>query len=232
MKNIGFFGAFDKLDLLLYLAKILDSLGNKVILIDTTLEQKSKYVVPAINPTKSYITRFANIDIAIGFESYEEIERYTEQTENKKMYYDYALISIDTLEGFEKFYNGDTIKNYFVTSLDLYSIRKGLEAISRIKIPIELTRVIFSTEINEEDSFYLEYIALGYKTKWDDKIINFPHDTKDIEVMIENQKTNKIKIKNLSQNYKDALEYLIIDMVKNIDENLLHRTIKNLEKEG
>lgn len=232
MKNVLFIGAFDKLDMLLYIAKILRVMGKKVIIIDSTTEQKGKYVVPMINPTKSYLTRFEEIDIAIGFESFEEIEEYIEQTENKKMYFDIALVNIDNMKGYEKFSTAETIKNYFVTSYDLYSIRKGLEVISRIKIPIELTRVIFSTEVNEEDSFYLEYIALGYKTKWNDKIINFPYDTKDIEVMIENQKTNKVRIKNLSQNYKDALEYLISDMFKNIDESLLHRTIKNLEKEG
>ena len=76
MKNIGFIGAFDKLDLLLYISKILNSMKKKVIIIDTTLEQKSKYIVPVINPTKSYITRFENIDIAIGFQNYLEIERY------------------------------------------------------------------------------------------------------------------------------------------------------------
>ena len=52
MKNIGFIGAFDKLDLLLYISKILNMLGKKVVIIDTTLEQKYKYIVPVINPTK------------------------------------------------------------------------------------------------------------------------------------------------------------------------------------
>lgn len=232
MKNIGFFGAFDKLDLLLYLAKILDLLGNKVILIDTTLEQKSKYVVPTINPTKTYITRFANIDIAIGFESYEEIERYTEQTENKKMYYDYALINIDTLEGFEKFYNDNTIKNYFVTSFDLYSIRKGLESLSKMREPIKLTKVLFSTQISEENSHYLEYLSLGYKISWNEETINFPYETRDLEVMMENQRLNKIKMKNLSQMYKDTLEYLITDMIPNINTTNLRKIMKNIEKEG
>lgn len=232
MKNIGFIGAFDKLDLLLYISKILNSMKKKVIIIDTTLEQKSKYIVPVINPTKSYITRFENIDIAIGFQNYLEIERYIGQTENKKMSYDYALVSIDTIEGFENFHNQDTIKNYFVTSFELYSIRKSLEAISKIKQPIELTKVVFSTEINQEDDYYLEYIALGYKIKWNENIINFPYETKDLEVMIENQKMNKIRIKNLSQSYKDCLEYLITDMIPNINIANLRKTMKNIEKEG
>lgn len=232
MKNIGFIGAFDKLDLLLYISKILTIYGKKIIIIDTTLEQKSKYIVPVINPTKCYITRFENVDIAVGFESYEDIERYTVQTENKEMTYDYALVNIDTIEGFEKFNNGNTIKNYFVTSYDLYSIRKGLEAISKIKQPIELTKVVFSTEINQEDSYYLEYIALGYKTKWNENIINFPYETKDLEVMIENQKINKVKIKKLSQSYKDALEYLIMDIIPEINQNQLRKVMRNIEKEG
>lgn len=232
MKNIGFIGAFDKLDLLLYTAKILTMLGKKVVIVDTTLEQKSKYIVPVINPTKSYITRFENIDIAIGFESYEEIERYIGQAENKKMSYDYALVNIDSIEGFENFNNANTIKNYFTTSFELYSIRKGLEAISKIKQPVELTRLVFSTEINEEDNYYLEYLALGYKIKWDEKVINFPYNTQDIEVMIENQKINKIKMKNLSVDYRTSLEFLITDIVPDISMPNLRRIMKNIEKEG
>ena len=232
MKNIGFIGAFDKLDLLLYISKILTTLGKRIILIDETLEQKSKYVVPSINPTKSYITRFENIDIAIGFETYEEIERYIQQTENKKMYYDYALVNIDTVDGFEKFYNNDTIKDYFVTSFDLYSIRKGLEAISKIKQPIKMTKVLFSTDINLEDSHYLDYMSLGYKVGWDDNVINFPYETKDLEVMMDNQKINKIKIKNLSQMYKESLEILIIDFIPDINVSNLKRVMKNIEREG
>ena len=232
MKNIGFIGAFDKLDLLLYISKILNIMKKKVIIIDTTLEQKSKYIVPVINPTKSYITRFENIDIAIGFQNYQEIERYIGQTENKRMSYDYALVSIDTIEGFENFHNQNTIKNYFVTSFELYSIRKGLEAISKIKQPIELTKIVFSTEINQEDDYYLEYIALGYKIKWNENIINFPYETKDLEVMIENQKMNRIRIKNLSQSYKDSLEYLITDIIPDINVTNLRKTMRNIEKEG
>lgn len=232
MKNIGFIGAFDKLDLLLYLAKIFTMLKKKVVVVDTTLEQKSKYIVPFINPTKCYITRFEDIDIAIGFESYEEIERYIGSTENKRMNYDLALVSIDTIEGFEHFNNQDTIKNYFTTSYEAYSIRKGLEAICNIKHPIDLTRVVFSTQVNEEDNYYLEYLALGYKVRWDEKTINFPYDTKDMEVMIENQRTNKIRLRTLSQGYRDSLEYLVMDIMPNINLNELRKVMKIIEKEG
>ena len=67
MKKVGFVGAFDKTDLIIYIAKILAVLKKKVLIVDTTLTQKAKYIVPALNPTMSYITEFEEIDIAVGF---------------------------------------------------------------------------------------------------------------------------------------------------------------------
>ena len=232
MKNICFIGAFDKLDLILYVAKIMKTLGKKVLVVDATMLQKSKYIVPTINPTKSYITRFEDIDIAVGFENYEEIERYIGYTEEQKMKYDYALVDIDEAEIFENFNNEYTIKNYFVTSFELYSIRKGLETISQIKKPIKITKLTFSKEISEQDDYYLDYLALGYKIIWEDNKINFPYNIEDVENMIENQKNSKIKTKGLSQQYKDCLEYLIIDIIPDINVNNLKRVMKIIEKEG
>ena len=232
MKNICFIGAFDKLDLIMYLSKILRKNGKRVLIIDATELQKARYIVPTINPTKSYITRFEDIDIAIGFESYEEIERYIGFTENQKIKYDYALVNVDRAEVFNNFNNENTLKNYFVTSLELYSIRKGLETIKQIEKPVKITKVIFSREMSREDNYYVEYLALGYKVIWEEHNMHFPYETQDIEVMIENQKTSKIKTKGLSQLYKDALEYLIMDMIPNMNILNLRRIMKNIEKEG
>ena len=232
MKNICFIGAFDKLDLILYISKIIKNLGKKVLVVDATQLQKARYVVPTINPTKSYITRFEDIDIAIGFESYEDIERYIGITEEQKMKYDYALVNIDNGDIFNNFNNQDTIKNYFVTSFELYSIRKGLETIKQIDKPIKITKLIFSREINQEDDYYLDYLALGYKIMWEDNKINFPYETQDIEVMIENQKTFKIKTKGLTQQYKDSLEYILTDIMPDINIVNLRRIMKIIEREG
>ena len=232
MKNICFIGVFDKLDLILYTAKIIKSLGKNVLVIDATELQKARYIVPTINPTKSYITRFEDIDIAIGFECYGDIEKYIGITEGQKIKYDYALVNIDNQENFTNFNNQNTIKNYFVTSFELYSIRKGLETIKRIDKPIPITKVLFSKEINQEDDYYLDYLALGYKIIWEENKINFPYDTQNIEVMIENQKTFKIKTKGLSQQYKESLEYILIDIIPDVNIINLRRVMKNIEKEG
>ena len=42
MKKIGFIGAYDKTDLVMYIAKSLTTLGKKVLVIDSTLIRKSK----------------------------------------------------------------------------------------------------------------------------------------------------------------------------------------------
>lgn len=232
MKNICFIGAFDTLDLILYLAKIIKGLGKKVLIIDDTQLQKARYIVPTINPTKSYITRFEDIDIAIGFDSYDEIEKYIGFTEEQKMKYDYALVNIDNQENFENFNNKDTLKNYFVTSLELYSIKRGLETIRKIEKPIKIKKILFSKEMNEDDNYYLDYLSLGYKIIWEEEQIIFPYETQDIEAMIENQKNSKISTKMLTQLYKQTLEYLVIDMIPDINIANLRRVMKNIEKEG
>ena len=42
MKKIGFIGAYDKIDLIIYVAKILTTLKKKVLVIDATTNQKAR----------------------------------------------------------------------------------------------------------------------------------------------------------------------------------------------
>ena len=61
MKKIGFIGAYDKTDLILNIAKILTTMEKRILVIDSSINQKAKYVVPAIDPTVSYITSFESL---------------------------------------------------------------------------------------------------------------------------------------------------------------------------
>ena len=134
MKKIGFIGAYDKTDLILYVAKILTVLGKKVLVIDSTINQKARYIVPVINPTLRYVTEFEEIDIAVGFENIQDIKKYLGLSENQDMEYDITLIDTDDIEGFNSFGLEEAEKNYFVTSFDNYSLKKGLEVLSGLKI--------------------------------------------------------------------------------------------------
>ena len=42
MEKVGFIGGYDKTDVIIYIAKILTELGNKVLILDTTQKQKTR----------------------------------------------------------------------------------------------------------------------------------------------------------------------------------------------
>ena len=142
MKKVGFVGAFDKTDLVIYIAKILTVLGKRVLIVDTTITQKAKYVVPALNPTLSYITEFEEIDIAVGFKNIEGIAEYTNRTVDT-LEYDYILLDIDNAESAMNFVIDKAVQNFFVTSFDTYDLRRGLEILSEFQTPIKMTKVLF-----------------------------------------------------------------------------------------
>lgn len=98
MKTIGFIGAFDKTDLIMNVAKTLTELDRRVLVVDTTKLEKSKYIVPSISPTKTYMTRFEGIDFAYGFRNLDELYQYVameQEGDVDQLPYDYVLIDID-----------------------------------------------------------------------------------------------------------------------------------------
>lgn len=228
MKTIGFIGAYDKTDLLLNIAKILTTMNKRVLIVDSTINQKAKYVVPAINPTVSYITSFEDIDVAIGFNNTQEIKRYSGVS--NELPYDILLIDCDSIERVEKFELENANRNYFVTSFDIYSLKKGLEILSNISVSLKLTKVLFTQEMLKEDDDYLNYLSLGYKIIWDEERIYFPIENGDLSVISENQRLQKIKFKKLSIQYKESMAFITQQILEEKSDSNVRKTIKNIEK--
>lgn len=227
MKYIGFIGGYDKLNLIIHIAKMIEITNKRVLIVDSTIEQKSKYTIPAINPTLSYVTNYENMDIATGFYDFEEIMRYLGI---RQLEYDYILVDCDNMDAFEGFKLSQAYKNYFVTSLSVFSVRKGLNILANIKQPIKLTKVIFSKELSEIDSEYLDYLSLGYKISWDDYKVFFPFESGDETAMIENEKLNRIRYKNLSEQYRTSLQYIAEEILGDEEVPVLMRALKNYDK--
>lgn len=230
MKKIGFIGAYDKIDLIIYIAKILTTLGKKALVIDSTVNQKARYVVPAINPTLKYVTNFEDVDIAVGFSQIEDIKQYLGLSEDQEMEYDVLLIDTDNIEGFNNFKLKEAQKNYFVTSFDNYSLKKGLEILSGLQDVVSLTKVLFSREMLKEEDDYLNFLSLGYKVVWNEYRIYFPMENGDLSVIYENQRVAKIKFKKLSVQYKDGLAYLSEEILGDVSETRVRKAIKIIEK--
>ncbi len=228
MKIIGFIGAYDKTDLLLNIAKILTTMNNKVLVIDSTIIQRARYVVPSIDPTISYITSFEDIDVAVGFEDIISIQRYMGITTD--LPYDIILVDCDTAEKIKGFELERANKNYFVTAFDMYSLKRGFEILSNIAIPLNLTKVIFTQEILKEDDEYLDYIALGYRVMWDEERVYFPLEITDYEAILENQRVQKIKFRKISTQYKDSLSFITQQILEQDGDAEVRKAIRLIEK--
>lgn len=228
MKKIGFIGVYDKTDLILGIAKILVEAQKKVLVIDATEIQKSRYVVPVINPTKSYITEFEGIDVAVGFETSENIKQYLALEGEEKFDYDYMLIDTDNYNGIVGFNLADSEKLYYITSFDAYSLKKGIEVLSQIEIPLHMTKIFFSKEMLKEEEEYFEYLALGLKVIWNEDKLYFLLENGDKSAITENQRVSRIKFKNLSNEYRENVVYLVNDIEKEIDERKIRTIMKNL----
>lgn len=231
MKTIGFVGAYDKTDLLLYIAKIFAVMGKKILIIDTTILQKAKYIVPVISPAKAYVTNFEDIDIAVGLYSYSAIKNYLGLPEHAVLNYDYIFIDSDSLEGINSFNIKTVDKKYFVSGFDAYSLKRGLEILSEINETIEFKKVLFSKNLSYEEEEYFNYLALGLRIKWEDEIIYFPFEQGDQGTIIENQMVQKIKFKKLTELYRDSLIYIAEEILENKSDSMnLKRAFKQLEK--
>lgn len=228
MEKINFIGAYDKTDSIMYIAKILTEMKKKVIIVDATITQKTKYVIPTIDSRSEYIANYANIDFAIGFTNYNDIKTYLGMPQSAAFTYDYMLIDIDNSDLLNNFDVYSSKKNYFVTSFDLYALKKGVEVLKRLSLPVEITKVYFSNLMSQTEDDYFNYIATGCRVKWNQDKIYFPLLNEDLDVIKENQRLSKIRFKGLSNEYKTSLMELTQDICG--DSNGVKKACRQIER--
>lgn len=209
MKKCVFMGTYDKTDMLIYIAKILTLMGKKVILIDTTLLKKSRYIVPTMVQEKQYITTYENIDVAIGFESFEAISQYQKKIWGEEINYDIAILDIDRAIAYQRFGIKKEDRHYFVTSFDVYNLKRGVQILAHIQQGAKVTKIYYTKNMIAEEDEYLKYLAKDYKINWDKRnIIFFPFETSDLNAIFVNQRSGRIQLKGLSSIYIDSILFL------------------------
>lgn len=233
MEKVAFIGSYDKTDLMIYVAKLLNILGKKVLVVDATALQKTRYIIPKIKAAKQYITTFETIDVAIGFESLEQIKKYKQTSDDedieKNFNYDIALINVDSYKGYCNFKIKTEDKKFFVTSFDIYCLKRGLQVFKKMEEQIEVQKVIFSKDMLEEEDQYINYLSRGLKIKWKEDIIFFPFENGDQTAIFTNQRSERIQIKGLSGQYIDGLLY-ITEEVSGAKSGDVKKAIKALER--
>lgn len=228
MEKINFIGAYDKTDSIMYIAKILTEMKKKVIIVDATITQKTKYIIPTIDSRSEYIANYANIDFAIGFTNYNDIKTYLGMPQSVAFTYDYMLIDIDNSDLLNNFDVYSSKKNYFVTSFDLYALKKGVEVLKRLSLPVEIMKVYFSNLMSQSEDDYFNYIATGCRVKWNQDKIYFPLLNEDLDVIKENQRLSKIRFKGLSNEYKTSLMEWTQDICG--DSNGVKKACRQIER--
>ena len=225
MKKVGFIGACDKTNLIVYVAKLLEIVGKRVIVVDTTKLQKMKYLVPSISPTKSYVTDFADVDFAVGFSSINDLTDYLE-IEEENLPYDYMLIDIDHDKMVESYEIENTKTNYFVTSFDMYSLQRGVEILKNFMEPMNLSKILCDYHIDKEDEDYLNYLSMDTKIGWNELSIYMPVTGYDKQIIEENQRLYRIRMKKLSPQYLEGIIYIVQDIIQDLNINKIKKMIK------
>ena len=227
MKKVAFIGSYDKADMIIYIAKTLTNMGNKVLVIDSTVMQKTRYIVPTMKALKQYITTFEKVDIAIGFENISQIKEYKKQT-GEEFDYDYVLIDIDSYRGYVYYQIKPEDKKYFITSFDLYSLRRGLQVFKKIEEPIEVTKVLFTHDMDPKEEAYFEFISKGLKVKWNEIVLYFPFDFSDQNAIFIAQRAGRIQLKGLSNEYIDGITFMVEEISGEKNQGKIKKAIKML----
>ena len=207
MEQIGFIGVNDKKDLLLNVAKIISKLNKSVLVVDATLMQRLRYIVPKVSSTPTYVSEYDGVDVAVGFINLMQISSYLS---TPSLNYDYILIDTDNIQTFSSFMIPNSKITFFSTSYDEFELQKSMEILSNLRTEIKLTKLIISSDINNKHDEYLNHLLENYPVSWSTEKVEFPDTDNDRNATLTNQLIKQISLKNYSSIYYPDLLYRIL----------------------
>lgn len=140
------------------------------------------------------------------------------------------MIDVDNEEAFKNLEMYTSDKNYFVTSFDNYSLKKGLEIVgkSRKKEKVLMTKILYAKNIKKADEEYLDFLSFNYAVEWSNGKIYFPFDNGDATIIIENQRSARISYIELSQEYKEGITNIVNQIAPEISTTDIKKILKNV----
>ena len=233
MQVVGLVGYMDKYDFVINLARTINIMEKSVLVVDATLDQKLKYVVPALdNIGKSYVTQYNNIDFAVGFNSMHDVESYMiEQGININLY-DHILIDIDSPKGYELFRTRGMDKTCLFIDTSVLSISKNKELVKAMKVynqqetELELTKIWFKAYLSRASENYFVEQVKEYNVKWIEPEYEIPDDMKDKVENIDSQLSGIVDIKKHSKMYISAIADLTAEIIEDTTSKFVLNKIK------
>lgn len=208
MEQIGFIGFYDKKDILLNIGKIFSYLGKKTLVVDATMMQRMRYIVPKVSANNSitYVSEYQGTDVAVGFMNLGQIAQYLG---TNQLNYDFIIIDSDNIQTMYSFMIPNMKKIFYVTSYDKFEVEKSKELFANINRPMILTKVAISSNLNADESNFLVHTLENNYIKFDkDREVLFEDSDKNRAVILQSQLVNEISFKKFTNTYKDSLEYI------------------------
>ena len=141
------------------------------------------------------------------------------------------MVDIDSYRGYYYAHLKPTEPHFFVTSLDLYSIRRGLQVFKRFPETITLSRVLISKNMDNREIDYIDKMTSRYPVKWKSRNIFFPFSTEDMTAIYENHLTGRIQVKGLSKTYIDSINFMVEEIFgEDLNVGAVKKAIKVLAK--
>jgi len=231
MQSIGMYGYVDKYDFVIATAKTLEIMGRSVLVIDATSDEKYKYIIPSIDKSQSYLTQYADIDFAIGFNSYEELMNYLNEKGIDIQRYSYVLLDVENYEGYRKFRNFEVNKSYMFIDTNVVSVARNEELIRvmRAENPekeLVFSKILYRAYMSRAANNYLEEKIGNYAVRWTDEIYEISMDEQDVMVNIDSQYSGLIDIKKHTKTYVLYLCEYISRMLGDVSAKEVLKEIK------
>ena len=87
---------------------------------------------------------------------------------------------------------------------------------------------ILPPPLSKEEEDYFDYLALGIKAIWNEEKLYFLLENGDLPAIIENQRLSKIRLRNMSNEYRENIAFLVNDIDKDIGDKKIKSIIKEL----
>ncbi|MBN2981828.1 hypothetical protein [Cohnella algarum] len=208
MKQVVFFGAPDKSHLLLVLGKLLVAAGQRVLLVDSTVAQSVLgYLPPSDERPGAFVTEYEGLDVAGGFITYGQLDRYLKQTEGGWPHYDVMLLDTDHAE----FVKGLELQAFahrvWCSSFEKLALKKNVELMQRLCLaksapqPLPFFEMIYPFVHSTITETYLHSHYDNDSVQWQDPVFRIPLDDRDVSVKIDNQHHARIDVRKLSGAY-------------------------------
>jgi hypothetical protein len=228
-------GYAEKYGFVVNLAKTLRTSGKNVLVVDGTIDNKYKYVIPTLNvEDKFYVTQYDGIDFAVGFDSMHNVENYMVDQKVNISLYDYILIDMDDSKTYEFFRTRGIDKFYFFIDTTVLSLAKNKEIIKTMKVysnPEELAKIkkiYYRGYLTRTGEHYFEDKLAEMDIKWDEIQYEIPDTEQDRMIDIDSQISGVIDIR------KHTREFIMIiaDMTAEILGDISSKEVINQIKRG